>query len=153
MERRKGAMERKWISREQSEKLTSVWPPMPYTFDGQESDDQEILITQSSSQTSTPRNTSQTVQRGSRKLPSQTSIPVPKKGRKTIFFFNLAKNKGQVMWSQVFKKLKKTCWNLLQGDWNEKKLHAFWLFVWCWPRINWISSDRGLMWVFCLKHY
>ena len=40
IERRKRAMERKWISREQAERVTSVWAPMPYPFDGQESDDQ-----------------------------------------------------------------------------------------------------------------
>ena len=87
MERRKRAIERKWISREQAERVTSAWAPMPYPFDGQESDDQEIFITPSSSQTSTPRSTSQTVQRRrSRKRPSQTSTPVPKKGRITNFF-------------------------------------------------------------------
>ena len=55
MERRKRAMKRKWISREQAEKVTSD------PSDGQESDDQEIFITPSSSQTSTPRITCQTV--------------------------------------------------------------------------------------------
>ena len=87
MERRKRARERKWIFREQAERVTSVWAPMPYPFDGQESHDQEIFITPSSSQTSTPRSTSQTVQRRrSRKRPSQTSTPVSKKGRITNFF-------------------------------------------------------------------
>ena len=39
MKRRKRAMERKKISREQAKRVTSVWAPMPYPFDGQESDD------------------------------------------------------------------------------------------------------------------
>ena len=90
MERKRRAMDMKWISRDQTELVTSVWEPMPYPFNGEEceSDDQDIFITPSSSQTPTQKSTSQNVsQRGkSRKRPSQTSTPVPKKGRITSFF-------------------------------------------------------------------
>ena len=93
VERKKRAMDMKWISREQAECVTSVWAPMPYPFDGEECecDDEEIFITPSSSSSSqppTPKSTSQNVfQRGkSKKRSSQTSTPVPKKGRITNFF-------------------------------------------------------------------
>ena len=90
MERKKRATDMKWLSREQAELVTSVWEPMPYPFNGEECecDDQDIFITTSSSQTPTQQSTSQNVfQRGkSRKRPSQTSTPVPKKGRITNFF-------------------------------------------------------------------
>ena len=90
MERKKRAMGMKWISRNQAELVTNVWKPMPYPFNGEECkcDDQDILITPSASQTPTQKSTSQNVsQRGkSRKRPSQTSTPVPKKGRITNVF-------------------------------------------------------------------
>ena len=41
-------MERKWLSIEQAQRVTSVWAPMPYPFDGSEEQDQEIFITLSS---------------------------------------------------------------------------------------------------------
>ena len=85
MERKKRAMDMRWISRDQAELVTSVWEPMPYPFNEEECecDDQDIFITPSSSQTPTQKSTSQNIsQRGkSRKRPSQTSTPVPKKGR------------------------------------------------------------------------
>lgn len=91
MERKKRAMDMKRLSREQAELVTSVWESMPCPFDGEEcecdDDDQDMFITPSSSQAPTQKSTSQNVsQRGkSRKLPSQTSTPVPKKGRITNF--------------------------------------------------------------------
>ena len=50
MERKKKTMNVKWISREQAERVTSVWEPMSYPFNGDECefDDQNIFITPSS---------------------------------------------------------------------------------------------------------
>ena len=44
-------MDVKWISREQAERVTSVWEPMSYPFNGDECefDEQNIFITPSSS--------------------------------------------------------------------------------------------------------
>ena len=46
MERKKRAMDMKWLSREQAELVTSVWEPMPYPFDGEECecDDQQTIL-------------------------------------------------------------------------------------------------------------
>ena len=86
-ERRKRAMDRKWLSIEQAQRVTSVWAPMPYPFDGSEEQDQEIFITPSSQASTSSRGPSQRVQgRNSKKRPAQTSTPVPKKGRITHFF-------------------------------------------------------------------
>ena len=51
MERKKKTMDVKWISREQAERVTSVWEPMSYPFNGDECefDEQNIFITPSSS--------------------------------------------------------------------------------------------------------
>ena len=67
LERKKRAMDMKWIFRDQAELVTRVWEPMPYPFNGEkcECDDQDIFITPSSSQTPTRKSTSQNVsQRG-----------------------------------------------------------------------------------------
>lgn len=88
MERKRRAMDMKWLSWEQAELVTSVKEPMPYPFDGEECecDDQDIFITPSS-QTPIQKSTRQKVfQRGeSRKRPSRTGTPVSKKGRMTNF--------------------------------------------------------------------
>ena len=69
-ERTKRAMDMKWLPSQQAQRVTSVWAPMPYPFDGYESDEQDIFITPQS-----PRGTSsQPVQgRNSKKRPAQTS--------------------------------------------------------------------------------
>ena len=55
MERRKRAVEMKWISRDQAERVTSVWARLPYSFyepENEYDDDEDIFITPS---TQTPR--------------------------------------------------------------------------------------------------
>ena len=50
MERRKRALEMKWISRDQDERVTRVWAPLPYSFyepENEYHDDEDICITPS----------------------------------------------------------------------------------------------------------
>lgn len=86
-ERTKRAMDMKWLSSQQARRVTSVWAPMPYPFDGYESDEQDIFITPQSPRSMSRGTSSQPVQgRTSKKRPSQNSTPVSKKGRITHFF-------------------------------------------------------------------
>ena len=86
-ERATRALDMKWLSSQQAQRVTSVWAPMPYPFDGYESDKQDIFITKQSPRSKSRGTSSQPVQgRNSKKRPAQTSTPVSKKGRITHFF-------------------------------------------------------------------
>lgn len=136
MERRKRAMERKWISRQQAEKVTSVWAPMPYPFDGQESDDQEIFITPSSSQTSTPRSTCQTVH-PKQVLPKIKDMDTGYVRREFVILYILGKKfccKGQLQ-SRYCTRFILACFENVLVAW---KISALLL----WPNAPWILRCR-----------
>ena len=95
LERRKRAVEMKWLSVKQAQQIHSIWSPLPYPCDDQEdeSDDEELFITQSTppmarsqhSQVERSQQNRNSQKRRSQKGDDRTT-PVPKKGRITHFF-------------------------------------------------------------------
>ena len=81
-ERRKRAMERKWLSLELAQGVTSVWVPMPYPFDGSELQDQGFFITPSCQASTSSRGPSQRVQRHNSKKKSQPRLVLQYQRRK-----------------------------------------------------------------------
>ena len=95
LERRKKAVEMKWLSVKQAQQIHSIWSPLPYPCDDQEgeSDDEELFITQSTppmarsqhSQVERFQQNRNSQKRRSQKGDDRTT-PIPKKGRITHFF-------------------------------------------------------------------
>ena len=86
-ERKKRAMDMKWLSSQQAQLVTSVWAPLPFPFDGYESEEEESMFITQSTQASSTTNPSQVSQRrNAKKRPSQRSTQVSKRGRITRFF-------------------------------------------------------------------
>ena len=85
-ERKKRAIDMKWLSTQQAQRVKSVWAPLPFPCDGYESEEEEMFITQSS-QASTSRAPSQNIhRRNSKKRPVHSSSQVSKRERITHFF-------------------------------------------------------------------
>ena len=85
-ERKSRAIDMKWLSTHQAQRVTSVWVPLPFPCDGNDSDEEDMFITQSS-QASTSRPPSQNIhRRNSKKRPARPSSQVSKRGQITHFF-------------------------------------------------------------------
>ena len=85
-ERKSRAIDMKWLSTQQAQRVTSVWAPLPFPCDGNDSDEEDMFITQSS-QASTSRPPSQDIhRRNSKKRPARPSSQVSKRGQITHFF-------------------------------------------------------------------
>ena len=85
LERRKKAVDMKWLSPQQAQHIHSIWSPLPYPCHSQEdeSDEEQLFITQTSAPEARTQQATSSQKRRSQK--GQTT-PLPKRGRITHFF-------------------------------------------------------------------
>ena len=90
LERRKKAVEMKWVPPSQAHLINSIWCPLPYPYEEMAGDDEEdFFITPTPTMASKPHGRSSTPRRRSQKRRNEhrrTNTPVPKRGRITHFF-------------------------------------------------------------------
>ena len=88
LERRKKAVEMQWVSPSQAQRINSIWCPLPYPCEEMEDEVEEnLFITPSRALKAHSRSSSQK-QKSQKRRSEQTSIPVPKRGRITHFFYS-----------------------------------------------------------------
>ena len=86
LERRKTAVEMRWVSPSQAQRINSIWCPLPYPREEMEdSDEEDLFITPSTASKARGRSSSQKGKSQKRRS-QQTSTSVPKRGRITHFF-------------------------------------------------------------------
>jgi len=86
LERRKKAVEMKWVSSSQAQCINSIWCPLPYPCEEVEDEEEEnLFITPSRAPKAHSRSSSQK-QKSQKRRSEQTSTPMPKRGRITHFF-------------------------------------------------------------------
>lgn len=85
LERRKKAVEMKWLSPQQAQHIHSIWSPLPYPCHSQEdgSDEEQLFITQTRASGGRSQQVASSQKRRSQK---GETTPVPKRGRITHFF-------------------------------------------------------------------
>ena len=85
LERRKKPVEMQWVSPSQAQRINSIWCPLPYPCEEVEDDDDEDLMTLSTTPKAYGRSCTQK-RKSQKRRSEQTSTPVPKRGRITHFF-------------------------------------------------------------------
>ena len=87
LERRRKAVEMKWVSHSQAQRINSIWCPLPYPCEEMEDEEEEenLFITPSRAPKAHSRSSSQK-QKSQKRQGEQTSTSVPKRGRITHFF-------------------------------------------------------------------